>query len=79
MKPWSDRNRFSQGGYSAITIFPSEKNYINKKLYAEDLAKANERQITHLEWMEEQYIEGRLEYLEQKAEIKSQREDWDEY
>jgi hypothetical protein len=75
MERWSDNNRFSQTGYSAPTIFPEASNYIDLKIYAEDLAKAEARQESHLDWVWEEYQDARQEYLEEQAEIKSQREE----
>ena len=66
MLPWSDTNRFSQTGYSAPTIFPEAHNYINKEFFVEDLAKAQSRQESHLEWVWEERMEARRDYLEEK-------------
>ena len=70
---WSDTNRFNQSGYSAPTIFPEASNYKDLSLYAEDLAKAEARQESHLEWVWEEREEARIDYLEQKYE----REEWE--
>jgi len=42
--PWNDHNRFNQTGYSAETVFPLEENYKNKRLYIEDIEKAEVRE-----------------------------------
>lgn len=73
---WSDENRFSQEGYSAPTIFPIGSNYKDLSLYTIDLAKAEARQDSHLEWAWEQQEEARIEWLEYIAEIKAQREEY---
>lgn len=58
---WSDTNRFNQSGYSAITIFPQKENYTNEDLYNEDLAKANEREEAHQEFLYDLREEHRME------------------
>lgn len=75
MEPWSDTNRFSQSGYSTPTVFPQAKNYRNLMLYIEDLDKAEARQESHLEWLWEENMEARQEWLEYQAEIKAEREE----
>lgn len=75
MKPWSDTNRFSQTGYSAPTVFPIASNYMDLSLYVEDLALAEKRQESHLDWVWEEYAEARLQYLEEQAEAKAEREE----
>ena len=72
---WSDTNRFNQTGYSSPTIFPEARNYRNLFLYVEDLAKAEARQESHLDWVWEEQQEARIEYLEQQAETKAEREE----
>jgi uncharacterized protein related to proFAR isomerase len=50
---WNDYNRFNQSGYSSPTVFPLEENYRNKRLYIADLDRAEEREVNHLEFIEE--------------------------
>ena len=76
---WSDTNRFNQSGYSAPTVFPQAENYTDLTLYAIDLAKAEKRQESHLDWAWEEYQEARQEYLEQQAETKAEREEHYDY
>lgn len=76
MQQWSDTNRFNQTGYSAPTIFPEAKNYVNKEFFAEDLAKAQARQESHLEWLWEEREEARIEEAIRRAEIKAEQEEW---
>ena len=75
---WSDDPsigiRFNQTGYSAPTIFPEASNYKDLSLYVEDLAKAEARQESHLEWVWEEREEARIEWLIEQAEIKAERE-----
>ena len=79
MKPWSDNptvgERFNQTGYSSPTIFPEACNYTDLQAFAIDLAKAQARQESHLDWQWEEYQEARIEYLEQQAETKAEREE----
>ena len=49
---WNDYNRFNQDGYSGDTIFPVETNYKNKRLFLEDLEKAEERERQHQEFLD---------------------------
>ena len=72
---WSDTNRFNQIGYSSPTIFPEAKNYINKEFFIEDIARAQARQESHLEWVWEEKEEARIEELELKYERELER--WD--
>ena len=65
-EPWSDTNRFNQTGYSSPTIFPEAKYYLDKNAFAEDLAKAQARQESHLEWIWEEREEARIAYAEEK-------------
>lgn len=74
MIPWSDTNRFSQTGYSAPTIFPQVQNYVDIAAWIEDYTKAVARQNSHLEWVWEERQEARIEYLEQQAETKAERD-----
>lgn len=66
MKPWNDKNRYSQTGYSAPTIFPIYENYIDKRLFDIDDEKAYSREEARREWLAEEYEEGRRDYLELK-------------
>jgi hypothetical protein len=73
---WNDYNRFNQSGYSSPTVFPLEENYRNKRLYLEDLEKAEAREATHLEFVEDlkaDYEYSRrcdaLDYLEECRDI----------
>lgn len=75
MTPWSDINRFNQQGYSSPTIFPEAKNYRNLVLFMEDLALAEARQESHLDWVWEQRMEAEEEWREYQAEIKAEREE----
>ena len=56
--PWSDYNRFNQGGVSQKTSFPEETNYSNKMLWLEDMDKAESREEARLDWLEEQRIDA---------------------
>lgn len=76
MNQWSTENRFSQTGYSAPTIFPLKENYDDEEAYSIDLAKAELREESHLDWLFEQQQEQRREWLEMQAEIKAEREEW---
>lgn len=60
---WSDSNRFNQAGYSGSTIFPKKENYKDLDKYEEDLAKANDREWFHQEFLEELREEYRLEKM----------------
>lgn len=73
---WSDTNRFNQEGYSWPTIFPEAHNYINKEFFAEDLAKAQARQESHLEWVWKEREEARIEEAIRRAEFKAEQEEW---
>ena len=77
---WSDNpsigQRFNQTGYSSPTVFPQAENYTDLTLYAIDLSKAQQRQDSHLDWIWEEYQDARIEYLEQQAEIKAEREEY---
>jgi hypothetical protein len=53
MKDWDDNNRFNQTGYSGATLFPKEENYRNKRLYLEDLEKAEAREVLHQEFIDD--------------------------
>ena len=57
--PWNDNNRFNQTGYSASTLFPKEEDYTNKIAYLDDLDKAEAREESHNEWLEELRQEAR--------------------
>ena len=72
---WSDSNRFNQSGYSVPTRFPEACNYTDLQAFVIDLAKAQARQESHLDWKWEEYQEARIEYLEQQAETKAEREE----
>ena len=52
-QPWNDRNRYSQTGYSSPTMFPNEKDYINKMVWMEDMDKAEMREEARQDWQEE--------------------------
>ena len=77
---WSDNPtigiRFNQSGYSSPTVFPQAENYTDLTLYAIDLAKAEIRQDSHLEWVWEQQEEARQEWYELQQETKAEREDY---
>ena len=66
--PWNDNNRFSQTGYSAKTLMPLEENYINKMLYIEDIGKAEWRESSHLEFLEELQQEAKEDQDDEKDE-----------
>jgi hypothetical protein len=64
LEVWSNTNRFSQTGYSAGTIFPEIQNYGDDMVaFEEDLAKAERREESHKEWLEDEYREARIEAL----------------
>jgi hypothetical protein len=65
---WNDTNRYNQTGYSAPTIFPKLWQYANKDLWEIDFAKAERRDASHLEWLEEERAEARIQELEERAE-----------
>jgi hypothetical protein len=65
---WNDTNRYNQTGYSAPTIFPKLWQYTNKDLWEIDFAKAERRDASHLEWLEEERAEARIQELEERAE-----------
>jgi hypothetical protein len=61
---WSNTNRFSQTGYSAGTIFPEIQNYGDDMVaFEEDMKKAEMREESHNEWLEDERREARIEYL----------------
>ena len=76
MQSWSDTNRFNQSGYSYPTVFPIASNYEDIYLFLEDTHLAVRREISHREWIWEERQEARQEYLEQQAETKAEREEW---
>jgi len=59
MQQWDDTNRFSQTGYSAPTLRPQKENYTNLNAYTEDFAKAERREQSHQEWLEEERRDAR--------------------
>lgn len=64
LEVWTNINRFNQTGYSAGTIFPEIQNYgEDMKAFEEDMKKAESRQETHNEWLEDEYREARIEAL----------------
>lgn len=74
MQPWSDTNRFSQSGYSSPTVFPQAENYTDLTLYAIDLAKAEKRQKSHLDWVYDEALDAKIEYLQEREELKKSLE-----
>jgi hypothetical protein len=68
-KQWSDINRFNQGGYSAPTLFPIAINYVNVSAFNEDYAKAQKREESRNEWLEELRDEARAEAYEESREV----------
>jgi hypothetical protein len=71
---WNDHNRFNQTGYSAPTIFPKKENYSNLFVFEDDLHKAESREQSHQEWLQEERYEARLEWLTEQAALKAERE-----
>jgi outer membrane translocation and assembly module TamA len=70
---WTNTNRFSQTGYSAPTIFPELKNYNGDiEAFEEDLKKAQERDESHLDWLQEERREARLDTLRERDEYSCQ-------
>jgi len=61
MGVWTDDNRFNQTGYSGATIFPEPSDYIDKKLFEEDLKKAKYREESHREFLDDLREETRME------------------
>jgi len=61
-KPWNDHNRFNQTGYSASTLMPEPGNYKNRAFFYEDLDRANAREVSHQEFLDDQ----RADYAEEQ-------------
>lgn len=72
---YNDINRYDQTGYSSPTIFPKTWQYKDKDLWVIDYAKAERREKSRIEWLEEEAYEARIKYLEQQAETKAEREE----
>ena len=56
---WSDKNRYSQTGYSSPTLFPEKENYKDGNAFAQDMKKAHAREDSREEWREELRDEAR--------------------
>jgi hypothetical protein len=77
MEIWNDDNRFNQTGYSASTIFPIKENYINIENYNIDLAKANLREESHLDWLEEEISEAKRDAYYESLESEESEDEFD--
>ena len=66
--PYNDTNRYNQTGYSSPTIFPKLWAYTDKDLWAIDFAKAERREASRTEWLEDERAEARIQELEERAE-----------
>lgn len=75
MEVWSDTHRYNQTGYSSPTIWPAAGNYHSLTNWAIDYDKALRREESRQDWLDEEYLEARQEYLEQQAEAKAEREE----
>lgn len=76
---YCDTHRYDQTGYSAPTIWPQSNHYTDKLLWIEDYAKAEAREANRQDWLEEEAYEARMEYREQQAETKAEREEHEHY
>ena len=73
-KPWNDNNRFNQTGYSGSTLFPIERNYTNKRLFLDDLEKAEAREANHLEFMYELKEDAKMDAVHEAQDIEEEYE-----
>jgi alpha-D-ribose 1-methylphosphonate 5-triphosphate diphosphatase PhnM len=75
MEAWSDEHRYNQTGYSSPTVWPGAGNYHSLENWASDYQKALKREESRQDWLDEERMEARQEYLEQQAEAKAEREE----
>jgi hypothetical protein len=73
---WNDTNRYNQTGYSAPTIFPKLWEYKNQTLWEIDFAKAEHREASRLEWLEDEAYEARIQKLEERTELAKSKYDY---
>lgn len=72
---YNDANRYNQTGYSSPTEWPKLWSYTDKDLWTIDFAKAQRREKSRIEWLEEEAYEARIDFLEQQAETLAEREE----